>query len=503
MTLLSSILLLPLLSSLVILLLKDEKTIKYTSVIFSVITFIASIFLYTSFDLEATGFQFETQYNWINVFGSTIHIGIDGISLILVLLTTFLMPIVLLTSFSSITKKIKQYYSLMMLLEFAVLGVFISMDLLLFYIFWELILIPMYFVIGIWGGKDRIYATVKFFIFTLFGSLLMLVGLVWLSSYVGSEILHTSSGFTTDLIAISEVANQIPYDLQNTLFWLFAISFLIKVPVFPLHTWLPDAHTEAPTPGSVILAGVLLKMGTYGLIRFNLDLFPAASANYADTMATLAVIGIIYGGIAAMIQKDMKRLVAYSSVAHMGFIVLGIFSFTHEGMQGAIIQMVNHGLSTGLLFICVGFLYEQTHTREISKYGGFARIVPKFAVVFALAMFASVGLPGLNGFVGEFYTLLGAFTSEIFTTKAFAIIGASGVIVAAIYLLLMYKGVMFGQYSNTTDHTIKDLNTKYWIIVLPLLLFIFWIGVYPKPFFEISDKSVETNLIKIEKCLTK
>ncbi len=485
-------LLLPLLGLLFLLFVKNDKTVKWLALGTSLLTFASSLLVFSGFDKTLSTMQFMIDVDWIPAIDAGFRIGIDGISVWIVMLTSFITPIAIFSSFNSIKKHIKQYYSLFLLLEFAMLGVFVSLDLILFYIFWELILIPMYFLIGIWGGKDRIYATVKFFIFTLAGSLLLLIGIVWLGKYIGGDVLNLASGFTSDLTLILKQAHTIPTDMQNTLFWLFAVSFLIKVPVVPLHTWLPDAHTEAPTAGSVILAGVLLKMGTYGLIRFNLAIFPIASMNYADLMGWIALIGIIWGGLAAMVQKDMKRLVAYSSVAHMGFIVLGIFSFTADGLNGAVIQMINHGLSTGLLFLSVGFLYDQRHTRVMADYGGIARVVPKFAVVFALAMFASIGLPGLNGFVGEFFTLIGAFNSEVYTTKAIAIASASGVIVAAIYMLIMYKKVMFGEVKNTENKEIHDLKKRDWIIVLPLLLFIVWIGVQPDTFFQYIDATVQT-----------
>jgi NADH-quinone oxidoreductase subunit M len=427
-----------------------------------------------------------------------IRLGVDGMSVLLLMLTTVLMPIVVLCSFSAIEKREKEYYILLLLLEFALIGVFASLDLFLFYIFWEIILIPMYFIIGIWGGKDRIYASIKFFIFTMVGSLFMLIAIIWLGIYVGTELLQNPQGFTTNFTVIKEYSSQIPMEIQKWLFIAFALSFLIKVPIFPLHTWLPDAHTEAPTPGSVILAGVLLKMGTYGLIRFNLELFPQSAIEYASIIATLSVIGIIYGALCAMVQKDIKKLVAYSSVSHLGFVVLGIFSMTAEGLQGAIIQMINHGLSTGMLFLCVGFLYERRHTREISEYGGIAKVMPAFGVFFAIAMFASVGLPMLNGFVGEFLTLLGAFTSPFYDNIIYAILGTTGVIFAAVYLLWMWQRVMFGTVTKSENQNLKDLSKREWIILLPITVFIFWIGIYSKPFTSISENSTRALVNKLE-----
>jgi len=502
MNLLSFILLVPILGSILLTLIPKNnlKLIKVTSLIFSIATFGLIISLLNFFDFSLGTFQFEESYLWLPLLNSSFHLGIDGISFSLLLLTGFLMPIVIFSAFNSISKNIKQFYSLLLLLEFAIIGVFISLDSIVFYIFWELILIPMYFIIGIWGGKDRIYATVKFFIFTFLGSLIMLVGIIWLGNHLGSQL---NIGFVSDLNVIYQNVELIPNSLQITLFWMFAISFLIKIPVFPLHTWLPDAHTEAPTAGSIILAGVLLKMGTYGLMRFNIPIFPHASIISADLMALIAVIGIIYGGLAAMIQKDMKRLVAYSSVAHMGFILLGIFAFNIEGWQGATLQMINHGLSTGLLFLLVGFVYDQRHTREISDYGGIAKIVPNFSVVFAIAMFASIGLPGLNGFVGEFYTLIGAFGSKYLSSNSYAIFGTLGVIIAAVYMLWMYKRVFFGTVTKSENSSIHDLKWKNWIIILPFLILIVIIGFYPKPFLSITDATVKSTLSNIELIINK
>ncbi|MDR0927379.1 MAG: NADH-quinone oxidoreductase subunit M [Ignavibacteria bacterium] len=494
-------LLFPLLGMFIILFLPKEnkRAIKNFALGTTIVTFLFSvIYLMLGFDATSSGFQFYFESVWMTSIDAGLRFGIDGMSLLLVMLTTFLMPIVVLSSFGAIEKREKEYYTMLMLLEFALIGVFASLDIFLFYIFWEIILIPMYFIIGIWGGKDRIYASIKFFIFTMVGSLFMLVAIIWLGKYVGTELLQNAQGFTTNFIVIRELSSQIPMDIQSWLFIAFALSFLIKVPIFPLHTWLPDAHTEAPTPGSVILAGVLLKMGTYGLIRFNLDLFPQASIQYGDIIATLAVIGIIYGALCAMVQKDIKRLVAYSSVSHLGFVVLGIFSMTAEGLQGAIIQMVNHGLSTGMLFLCVGCLYERRHTREISEYGGIARIMPQYAVFFAIAMFASVGLPLLNGFVGEFLTLVGAFTSPFYDNIVYAVLGTTGVIFAAVYLLWMWQRVMFGTCDHPKNQQLHDLNKREWAMLVPIVIFIVWIGIYPKSFMSFSENSTRALVNKLE-----
>ena len=500
MTALLITLFLPLLGSFVLLFFNSKSTnaIKKTALSFSIVTFIISLFLFVGFDSSVSGFQFYSETVWIPAFDAGFRIGLDGMSLLMVMLTTFISPIAILSSYESIKTKQKMYYMMVLLLQFGMTGVFAALDIFLFYIFWELILIPMYFIIGIWGSKDRIYAAVKFFLFTVVGSLLMLVGIVWLGYHVGTEIIQNESGFTTNFLVIRDVTTTIPLEIQKYLFWAFALSFLIKVPVFPVHTWLPDAHTQAPTPGSVILAGVLLKMGTYGLIRFNLELFPMASFEYATFLSWIGVIGILYGAFLSIVQPDMKRLVAYSSVSHMGFIVLGIFSMTATGIQGAIIQMVNHGLSTGMLFIMVGILYERRHTREISEFGGIARVMPAYATMFAVAMLASVGLPGLNGFVGEYLTLLGAFQSEFLNSYWFTIIGATGVIFAAVYLLWMFQRVFYGTIDNSANKNLKDLNPREWAMVIPIVIFIVWIGVYPNTFLEKSANYTDRLVRKLE-----
>lgn len=489
---------LPLVGGLILPAVKRDNVglLKNLSLGFSLITFILSVILLLNFDGNSANFQFYHNIPWLPQIDAGFRIGADGISILLVVLTTFLTPIMILSSFSAIEKREKEYYFFVMLLEFAMIGVFISLDLILFYIFWELILIPMYFIIGIWGGKDKLYATVKFFIFTVVGSLFMLAAIVWVGVYAGSYILNMPSGFTTNYLAIYDAlrAAPIPLDIQKWIFLAFALSFCIKVPLFPLHTWLPDAHTEAPTPGSVILAGVLLKMGTYGLIRFNLDLFPQASVHYADVISVLAVIGIIYGALVAMVQTDIKRLVAYSSVSHMGFIVLGIFSVTTIGMQGAVIQMVNHGLSTGMLFLCVGMLYERRHTRDIAEFGGIAKVMPVFTVFFAIAMLASVGLPGLNGFIGEYLTLLGAFQSSTLNSWAYTVFGTSGVIFAAVYLLWMFQRVMFGEINNPANLSLKDMNKREISMVIPIVIFIVWIGIHPNTFLKFTEASVSKTV---------
>ncbi|MDZ7681709.1 MAG: NADH-quinone oxidoreductase subunit M [Fodinibius sp.] len=384
------------------------------------------------------------------------------------------------------------YYSMLLLLQTASMGVFASLDLIVFYVFFELSLIPMYFLIGIWGGKGRIHATVKFFVYTLVGSLIMLVGLIYAGYDAGASI--EGYQFTTDWRFLSSEAYQVGLVEQTYLFLAFALAFCIKVPLFPFHTWLPYAHTEAPTAGSVVLAAIMLKMGTYGLLRVCLPLFPNAFTEFAPYMATLAVIGIIYGALVAMVQKDIKKLVAYSSVSHLGFVVLGLFAFNTIALQGAIIQMINHGLSTGALFLIVGMIYDRTHTRQIKDYGGIAKVVPVFAVMFMIATLASIGLPGLNGFIGEFLILNGTFVSDVLPQNAFVVFAALGVILAAVYMLWMYQRVMFGPLKHEKNENLVDLNAREIGLLVPLVVFMIWIGIRPVDFTQYSEAQVQELL---------
>ncbi len=482
-----STLFLPLIGTIALLLIQREKVnaIRWSALGISLLTFLVSIPLFFDFKSQNGGFQFVIDQPWVASLDIGFRLGLDGMSLLMVLLTTFIMPIAIYSSFGAIVKREKEYYAMLLFLQFGMTGTFMAMDTFLFYVFWELILIPMYFLIGIWGGQDRIYAAVKFFLYTVVGSLLMLVAIVWLGYYAQQN----AGGFTTSFVKLQHIAPSIPSEISKWMFLAFALSFCIKVPLFPFHTWLPDAHVQAPTAGSVILAGILLKLGTYGLVRFNLDLFPEASKFFAPLICVLAVVGIIYGALVAMVQTDVKKLVAYSSVSHLGFVVLGIFSMTNEGVQGAIIQMVNHGLSTGMLFLCVGVIYERRHTRDIAEFGGITSVMPRFAVLFAIAMFASVGLPGLNGFVGEFLTLVGAFKSAVLNSWSYAIFSATGVIFAAVYLLWMFQRVMFGTNDNPKNHSLTDLSAKELWTLVPLVIFIVWIGVYPKTFMDLSAHS--------------
>lgn len=485
--LLTYLILLPLVGAFALLFIKKEKAsaIRITGLVFSVISFIVSLFVYFGFDHSSSDFQFVHKFSWIGGLNIYYFVGVDGLSLLLVLLTTFITPLTLISSWSSIEHKVKEFTFFMLLLETGMIGVFVSLDLFLFYIFWEAMLIPMYFIIGIWGGKERIYAAIKFFLYTMFGSLLMLVAIIWLAVYASESLGY----FTTDITQLYKVAPTISRNIQLWMFLAFGLSFAIKVPLFPLHTWLPDAHVQAPTAGSVILAGVLLKMGTYGLLRFNLPLFPEASLYFAPYFSVLAVIGIIYGALVAMVQTDMKKLVAYSSVSHLGFVVLGIFAMTQESVQGAVIQMINHGLSTGALFLLVGVIYERTHTREIADYGGIAKLVPFFAFSLMFASLSSVGLPGLNGFIGEFLILLGSFKSGVLNSWWFTAFAATGVIFAAVYLLWMYQRVVFGEVKNPSLNGLKDMNAREIFVMIPIFILIVWIGIYPSTFLKVSEKT--------------
>ncbi len=491
--LLTYLILIPFAGSIILFAFKEKhaQLIRWFGLFVSGLAFILSLVIYFSFDAAKPGFQFTHKVLWIDSLNVSYHVGADGISVLLILLTTFITPLTLLSSWKSIQKKVKMFTIMMLFLEVGMLGVFMSLDIFLFYIFWEVMLIPMYFIIGIWGGEQRIYASVKFFIYTMFGSLLMLVAIIWLAVYA-SEV---TGSFTTDLLELYKIGPTIARDTQNWMFLAFLLSFAIKVPLFPLHTWLPDAHVQAPTAGSVILAGVLLKMGTYGMLRFNLPLFPQSAMQYAPFISVLAVIGIIYGALVAMVQTDMKKLVAYSSVSHLGFVVLGIFALTEESIQGAVIQMVNHGLSTGALFLLVGIVYERTHRREISYYGGIAKLVPVYATAMMIASLSSIGLPGLNGFIGEFLILLGSFKSQSLDSWWFVIFGATGVIFAAVYLLWMYERVFFGKVTNPKlESELTDLNKRELLVLIPIFVLIVWIGIYPSTFLNLTEVSTQSIL---------
>ena len=452
------------------------------------VTFVLSLGIVWQFDSARSGFQLGTGVEWIPEWGIGYRTGIDGVSLWLVMLTTFLMPLAVLASWS-ITKRAKTYFVFLLALETGMLGVFCALDMFLFYLFWEATLVPMYFLIGMWGYGRRIYAAMKFFLFTLVGSLLMLVAILYLYFAQGGD--------PTFSYRLMTGTNQIPLSLetQRLLFLAFFASFAVKVPLIPLHTWLPDAHTEAPTAGSVLLAGVLLKMGAYGLIRFGIPLFPDAARELAPLVMGLAIAGILYGALVAAMQKDLKRLIAYSSVAHLGFVVLGIFTGSVHGMSGGILQMVSHGISTGALFMLVGALYERRHTRLIADFGGLAKAIPVFSGIFLFVVLSSLGLPGLNGFVGEFLVLMGTF----FTYRWWVIPAAFGIVLAAVYLLWAYQRVFHGDVTNEANARIPDLNLREVAMLAPLLALIVFIGVYPKPFLDRIEPSARLVVLNFKK----
>lgn len=475
---------LPLVGIVVIALLPERQraAIRWVALLTSLATFGAALWVLSLFALGSGGMQLEVTVPWLSLgaFQVSYHMGVDGVSMLMLLLTTFLTPIAILSSWTSVTDRVKGFMLFFLLLEVGMTGVFLALDLVLFYVFWEFTLVPMYFLIGIWGGERRVYAAVKFFLFTMSGSLLMLLAILYMGFTAGT---FDWTGLVAQRAAFAGAG--------LWLFLAFAAAFAIKVPMWPLHTWLPDAHVEAPTAGSVILAGVMLKMGAYGFIRFNLTLFPEISVRAAPWMAALAVIGIIYGAAVSYMQRDMKKLVAYSSVSHLGFVVLGMFALNQQGIAGSVLQMVNHGLSTGALFLVVGMLYERTHTREMAAYGGVWRIVPLMGTLMLVVVLSSAGLPGLNGFVGEFTILLGAYGSQILGSPWFAGLATIGVILAAIYLLSLYEKVFLGPVRVEERRSLADITPRELATLIPLLVVIFWIGLYPKFFFALLNPSVE------------
>jgi NADH-quinone oxidoreductase subunit M len=480
--LISIVLFFPLVGAVILFFIKkeDAELIKRFTLVWTILTFVLSLGFAIGFRYADPGFQFYESLPWIPQLGIGYQVGLDGISLLLIILTTGLMPLAVLSSFTAITDRVKEYYIFMLLLEVGMLGVFVSLDLFLFYVFWEVTLVPMYFLIGIWGGKRRVYAAVKFFLYTMAGSLLMLLAILFLGI----------NGGTFSLPALLQNNAWLQGAPEMLLFIFFGIAFAIKVPMWPFHSWLPDAHVEAPTAGSVILAGVLLKMGTYGFLRFNLPLFPNASREAAPFIAVLAIIGIIYGAIVSFAQTDVKKLVAYSSVSHLGFVMLGIFALTAQGIQGALLQMINHGISTGALFLLVGFVYERRHTREMAEFGGLWKIVPIYGSIMLIVALSSMGLPGLNGFVGEFTILLGTWA----TNPWWAAFAALGVILAAIYILAMFQKMFMGETHNEANKHLVDLSRRELWVIVPLLVFIFLIGIFPQPFFNTMTASVNALL---------
>ncbi|MBX2988139.1 MAG: NADH-quinone oxidoreductase subunit M [Bdellovibrionaceae bacterium] len=492
--LLSTIVFLPVVFALVIALWPRENSLRHLALGFSLIEFILSLKIFQQFDPSSSSLQLVEKHMWIERFGIQYFFGIDGISLWLVILTTFLTPIIILASWNSIDKRVKGFHAALFLLQTAMLGTFLAFDAIFFYVFWELSLIPMYFMVGIWGGTRRIYATVKFFIFTMVGSVLMLIAMIYMM-YLTQEALGTMSASLLDFYRL-----KIPFvggtllSLQSLLFFAFALAFAIKVPIFPLHTWLPDAHVEAPTPGSVILAGVMLKMGTYCFLRWIIPLFPEAAEYWAWLFLLLGVIGIVYGALVAMVQPDVKKLVAYSSVSHMGYIIIGLFVFNSYGITGGLYQMLNHGISTGALFILIGMIYERTHSREIARYGGLASVLPIFTIFFFIVTMSSIAVPLTNGFIGEFLILMGVFEKNPW----FAAVAVTGVILGAAYMLWMFMRVFFGpkgELVSDEHHPLHDLNAREIGVMIPLVVMIFWMGIFPNQFLDWSKASVD-HLVK-------
>jgi NADH-quinone oxidoreductase subunit M len=499
---LSLITFLPLVGAILVMVVGREqiRTLRNVAFVSSLATFAFSLPIPFVYDQTTPAVQLYERASWIPSIGVTYFLGLDGISLWLVMLTTFLSPIAILCSFEAIKHRTKEYYVFMLVLETGMLGVFLSLDFFLFYVFWEVMLVPMYFLIGVWGSDRRLYSAIKFFLYTLFGSVVMLLGILAIYFYAGTQ----TGKYTFDVLELMRVAYPhtsvisllgVSLSFQDLVWLSFALSFAIKVPMFPFHTWLPDAHTDAPTAGSVILAGVLLKMGTYGFLRFNLPMFPEASQHFVPMVFVLSIIAIIYGAMVCMVQPDMKRLIAYSSVSHMGFVMLGMFAFNDQGVQGSLLQMINHGLSTGGLFLIVGLIYDRRHTRLIAELGGLSKQMPIYSTLFAIIMFSSMGLPGLNGFIGEFLILIGAFQVS-WWLGAFAV---TGIILGAAYMLWLFQRTMFGEITKEENKTLPDLGVREMATLIPIIVFCFWIGLYPSPFLRAMEVSVANVIQTVEK----
>ena len=495
----------PLIGAIVILFfLRKENgaAIRYTATFFAVVDFIASLYLWFNFDPHGTGahlFQFRETYTWIPSLGVQYDFGIDGISLLLILLTTFMGIIAIVSSFTSIDHRQKEYYILLLLLQTGMIGTFCALDFFLFYVFWEIMLVPMYFIIGIWGGPRKLYAAIKFFLYTLTGSVVMLLSILALYFFNDGgipflNIKGLGNPATFSVLQFHNIGHMIPPQLQFWIFIGFFLGFAIKVPMFPFHTWLPDAHVEAPTAGSIILAAVLLKMGTYGFVRFALPILPDATKRLIVPIVVLSIIGIIYGALVSLVQKDMKKLVAYSSVSHLGFVMLGMFALNPMGLKGSVLQMINHGISTGALFLLVGIIYERRHTRMIADYGGLAKQMPMYATLFLIAALSSMGLPALNGFIGEFTILLGAANRSL----VWASFASVGIVLGAAYLLWLYQRVFWGPLDNPANKNVPDVNRRELGLLLALVVLMVWIGIKPAVFFDVIEEPVNYIVRKVE-----
>ncbi len=484
--LLSVIIFLPLVGSIILLFIKEDEltsnNVKWSAFLTSIGTFVLSLILWIQFDYNNPYYQFQEKFRWFNDFRFYYHIGVDGISLFMILLSTFLTPICILASWNNIKKRVKEYMLAFLFLETVMIGMFASIDILLFYIFFEAVLIPMYLIIGIWGGKRRIYASFKFFLYTLLGSVLMLIAIIVMYRNTNSMSIHTLQG------------NYFAFNTQIFLWLAFFASFAVKIPMWPFHTWLPDAHVEAPTAGSVILAGVLLKMGGYGFIRFSIGMLPEATEYFVPFIMILSIIAIIYTSLVALAQTDIKKLIAYSSVAHMGIVTIGIFLVNQQGLEGAMMQMISHGIVSAALFLCVGVIYDRMHTREINFYGGLVQKMPLYATVFMIFMLGSVGLPGTSGFIGEFLVIVGAFK-----LSSYVVLGAAfGIILSAVYMLYLYKRIIFGEITNSKLSEILDINTREKLILIPLAISVIIMGVFPNIFLDPMRLSLESIITNYE-----
>jgi NADH-quinone oxidoreductase subunit M len=467
---------------------RSENAIRWVANLFAFAGFLVSLPLWFYYDYTNPSWQFVERASWIPAIGAEYHLGVDGFAVLLLLLTTLMGTIAVLSSWTAIKERVKEYYIFLLILQAGMIGAFVSLDFLLFFLFWEVMLVPMYFLIGIWGSDRRLYSAIKFFLYTLAGSVVMLLGILALYyNYTDPQ-----TGLRTfDIVQFQQ--HGFDTSLQWWVFLAFFLGFAIKVPMFPFHTWLPDAHTDAPTAASVILAAVLLKMGTYGFIRFSLPILPDASRAFVPMVAALSIIGVVYGALVAMAQRDWKRLVAYSSVSHMALVMLGMFALNPVGIKGSIIQQINHGISTGALFLIVGIVYERRHTRQISEYGGLSKVMPLFAAIFGVMMLSSIGLPSLNGFIGEFLILQGIFT----VNKMWAAVAASGIVLGAAYMLWLYQRTMFGKIENPKNENLPDLNFREVVTFVPLIILAVWIGIYPTPFLNRLNTSVDRVIARV------